>query len=137
MTVLSNDARRLLEQPRLAHLVALNTDGSPQVTTAWVGLDGDEIVSGDLAEHQKVGNIRKDPRVALSIEAEGKTNGFDNYLVVYGRARITDGGAPDLLQQLAETYRGPGVKYPPMPHPTPGYVTHVAVERVAGVGPWA
>jgi hypothetical protein len=85
-----------------------------------VGLDGDEIVSAHLAEHQKVRNIRNDPRVALSIEAEGKTNGFDNYLVVYGRARITEGGAPDLLQRLAETYLGPGVKYPPMADPPAG-----------------
>ena len=137
MTVLSDDARRVLEQPRLAHLVTLNSDGSPQVATVWVGLDGGEIVCGHLAEHQKVRNIRNDPRVALSIEAEGKTNGFDNYLVVYGRARITEGGAPDLLQRLAETYLGPGVKYPPMRDPPPGYVTHLAVERVAGVGPWA
>jgi hypothetical protein len=102
-----------------------------------VGLDGNEIVCGHLAQHQKVRNMRNDPRVALSIEAEGKTDGFDNYLVVYGRARITEGGAPDLLQRLAETYVGPGVKYPPMPDPPPGYVTHIAVERVAGIGPWA
>ena len=72
MTVLSDDARRVLEQPRVAHLVTLNADGSPQVTTVWVGLDGDEIVSAHLAEHQKVRNIRNDPRVALCIEAEGE-----------------------------------------------------------------
>jgi PPOX class probable F420-dependent enzyme len=137
MTVLSAHARRVLEQPRVAHLVTLNADGSPQVTTVWVGLDGDEIVCAHLAQHQKVRNVRNDPRVALSIEAEGKTHGFDNYLVVYGRGRITEGGAPDLLQRLAETYLGPGVKYPPMPDPPPGYVTHIAVERVAGIGPWA
>ena len=137
MTVLSDYARRVLQQPRVAHLVTLNSDGSPQVTTVWVGLDGDEIVSAHLAEHQKVRNIRNDPGVALSIEAEGKTNGFDNYLVVYGRARITEGGAPDLLQRLAETYLGPGVKYPPMRDTPAGYVTHLAVERVAGIGPWA
>ena len=117
MTLLSDDARRVLELPRLAHLVTLNANGSPQVSVVWVALDGDEIVSAHLARHQKVRNIRNDPRVALSIEAEGKTNGFDNYLVVYGRARITEGGAHDLLQRLAETYLGPEVKYPPMPDP--------------------
>ena len=55
-------------------------------------------------------NIRNDPRVALSVEAEGKTNGFDNYLVVYGRARIIEGGAPEWLQRLARRTSGPGVK---------------------------
>ncbi|HEY4026198.1 MAG TPA: PPOX class F420-dependent oxidoreductase [Candidatus Dormibacteraeota bacterium] len=136
MTILSDAARRAIEAPRLAHLTTLNPDGSPQVTAVWVGLDGDEIVSGHLSEHQKVRNVARDPRVALTIEAEGRTNGLDNYLVVYSRARVVEGGAPELLQRLAETYLGPGVRYPPMDDPPPGYVTRIAVERVAGIGPW-
>jgi hypothetical protein len=57
-------------------LHALNPDGSPQVTVVWVGLYGDEIVSAHLRAHRKV---QADPRVALSIEAEGKTVGLNNY----------------------------------------------------------
>jgi PPOX class probable F420-dependent enzyme len=122
----------------LAHLVTLNRDGSPQVTCVWVGLDGDEIVCGHLPRHRKVENIERDPRVALSIEAEGSNElGLKHYLIVYGRARITQGGAAELLQRLAETYLGPGVKFPPVPDPPPGYITHIAVDRLAGVGPWA
>jgi hypothetical protein len=34
-------------------------------------------------------------------------------------------------------YLGPGVKFPPMQDPPPGYITRIAVERVGGVGPWA
>ena len=63
--------------------------------------------------------------------------GLDEYLVVHGTARITEGGAPELLQRLAEVYLGPGVKFPPMPDPPPGFITRIAVDRVAGVGPWA
>jgi hypothetical protein len=59
------------------------------------------------------------------------------YLVVYGRARVTEGGAPELLQGLASTYIGPGVKFPPMPDPPPGFVTRITPERFAGIGPWA
>ncbi len=136
MTALSEAARRVIEQPRLAHLTTLDADGSPQVTLVWVGLDGDEIVSAHLGSYRKVRNVQADPRVALSIEAEGTTGGLSNYLVVYGRARVTEGGAPELLQRLAETYIGQGVKFPPMDDPPPGYVIHIAVERVAGVGPW-
>ena len=62
--------------------------------------------------------------------------GLTEYLVVHGRARITEGGAADLLQRLAYSYLGPNVKFPPMPDPPPGYVTRITVERVAGVGPW-
>ena len=131
-------ARELLESDALAHLVTLGTDGSPQVTCVWVGLDGDEIVSGHLsAAQKKLANIRRDPRVALSLETD-RTNDFGlrEYLVVHGRARLEEGGAPELLQRLAHVYLGADVKFPPMPNPPPGFVCRIAVERVGGIGPW-
>lgn len=95
-------------------------------------------MAAHLPEHRKVRNIRQDPRVALSIETDSRNEiGLQEYLVVYGQARITEGGAPELLQRLARTYIGPDVKFPPMDNPPPGFITHVTVERVAGVGPWA
>jgi PPOX class probable F420-dependent enzyme len=131
------EAREVLESDRLAHLVTLNPDGSPQVTCVWVGLEGDEIVSGHLGTRQKVRNIERDPRVALSIEAKGANElGLQEYLVVHGRARIQEGGAPELLQKLARTYIGPDAIFPPMPDPPPGFVTRITVERLGGVGPW-
>ncbi len=128
----------MLEGPALAHLVTLEPDGSPQVSIVWVGLDGDELVAGHLPEHRKLKNIRRDPRVALSVEAGTKNQiGLMEYIVIRGRARITEGGAPELLQRLAHTYLGPDVKFPTMPDPPPGYITHITVERIGGVGPWA
>jgi PPOX class probable F420-dependent enzyme len=137
MSSLSEAARAVVNSSALAHLVTLNPDGSPQVTVVWVGLDGDEIVAAHLAERRKVRNIRNESRVALSMET-GRHNdrGLTEYLVVYGTARITEGGAPELLQELAHTYLGPDVKFPPMDNPPPGYITHITVDRVAGVGPW-
>jgi PPOX class probable F420-dependent enzyme len=131
-------ARALLESDALAHFVTLNADGSPQVSIVWVGLEGDEIVAGHLFPQQKLRNIVRDPRVVLSLEGTG-TNaiGLREYLVVHGRARIEEGGAPELLQRLAQTYLGPGIPFPPMPEPPPGVRTVVTVERVGGVGPWA
>lgn len=136
--MLPESARPVLESNALGHLVTLGQDGSPQVTIVWVGLDGDEIVSGHLASHQKVRNIRNDGRVVLSIETPNiNDHGLQEYLVVYGTARITEGGAPELLQRLAHTYLGPEVKFPPMDNPPTGFVTRIKVDRVAGVGPWA
>ena len=137
-TSLPDSARAVLESPALAHLVTLNPDGSPQVTVVWVGLDGDEVVAAHLPEHRKVRNIRNDSRVALSIET-GTHNamGLTEYLVVYGTARITEGGAAELLQHLAHTYLGPDIRFPPIDDAPPGYITHITVDRVAGVGPWA
>src|SRR6266516_4313651 len=109
MTSLPDSARAVLNAPALAHLVTLNPDGSPQVSIVWVCLDGDEIVAGHLPEHRKVRNIRNDSRVALSIETSKRNAiGLNEYLVIYGTARITEGGAAELLQKLAHTYLGPG-----------------------------
>ena len=138
---LNDSARDLIGKGADGTLVTLNPDGSPQVSLVWVALrstpDGDELVTAHLAEHKKVRNIRNDSRVALSIETDTRNAvGLNEYLVVYGTARITEGGAAELLQQLAHTYLGPEVRFPPMDNPPPGYITHITVDRVAGVGPW-
>jgi PPOX class probable F420-dependent enzyme len=131
-------ARAVLEGPALAHLVTLEPDGRPQISIVWAGLDGDELVAGHLPEHRKIRNIRRDPRVALSVEAGTRNEmGLDEYIVIHGRARVTEGGAAELLQELAKTYLGPDVKFPPVDDPPPGFITHIEVERIGGVGPWA
>ena len=138
MPGIPDSARELIESSALAHLVTLNEDGSPQVSCVWVGLEDDEIVCAHLPRNKKVRNIENDSRVALSIERDSLSGmGLREYLVVYGKARITEGGAPELLNELAQTYLGEGSDFPPMPDPPPGYVTRIQVERVAGVGPWA
>ena len=137
MTELHPAARAVLESDALAHVVTLNPDGSPQVTGVWAGLEGDEIVTGHLAPYRWLRNVERDPRVALSfVTGELDERGIHVYLVIYGRARITEGGAPELLQRLAHVYMGPDVRFPPMDDPPPGYVMRIAVERVTGAGPW-
>jgi PPOX class probable F420-dependent enzyme len=138
MSVIPESARAVLESDALAHLVTLNPDGSPQVSIVWVGLEGDDVVSAHLREQQKLRNIRRDPRVALSLET-GVTNamGLREYLVVHGRATIEEGGGPEWLQRLAHTYLGPDVTFPPMPDPPPGFRLRIVVDRVGGIGPWA
>ena len=77
--------RKVVESGRLAHLVTLNRDGSPQVTCVWVGVEGDEIVVAHLAEHLKVKNVRRDGRVSFSIETDGVSpQGLNEYLIVHG-----------------------------------------------------
>ena len=134
---ISKSVRKLIESGTLAHLVTINPDGSPQVTIVWIRLDGDDIVCGHLGERQKIQNIRNDSRVAISLEAKTKNGiGMAEYVVLYGDATIEEGGAPELLQRLAEIYVGPGVKFPPMENPPAGFITRVRVHRIAGVGSW-
>ena len=138
MADLHPEAIELIESDALAHMVTLNPDGSPQVTCVWVGLDDGEIVSAHLGRYQKIKNIERDPRVAISMEGEGLSDrGLRRYLVVRGTARIQEGGGPEVLQRLAHTYIGPDAKYPPMDDPPPGYVIRLTPEKIGGEGPWA
>jgi PPOX class probable F420-dependent enzyme len=134
---LSDDARRLIDSPAVATVVTLRPDGSPHISAAWVGLDDGEIVFGTLDDQPKLQNLRRDPRITISVFSDRVNQwGLREYLVIEGRARVTEGGAPELLQDLAHTYLGPDVVFPAMPNPPPGYVTRVTIERVSGIGPW-
>ena len=134
---LPDEARALLESDAVAHVVTIDEDGSPQVTAAWVGLEGDEIVLATIPDQRKLRNLRRDPRIALSVPSTTRNAwGLLEYLVVYGTARITVGGAPEMLQRLARTYLGSNVVFPAMPDPPPGFVTRITPERLGGVGPW-
>ena len=138
MVKLSDTVRRFIEGGPLAHVVTLNRHGDPDVSMAWVGLDGDEVVIGTLGDQRKLRNLRADPRIALSFAAPGRTEiGLDRYLVLRGRARVTEGGAPELLQRLARVYLGPDVVFPPMPDPPPGFTIRISVVRASGVGDWS
>jgi PPOX class probable F420-dependent enzyme len=134
--VLSDEARAVLESGRLAHFTTIARDGRPHTTIVWVGVEGDEIVIGKLQADQKLANIARDPRVSLSMEAEGDQLGMQNYLVVEGHARVVEGGAPQLLQRLARRYIGPDATFPPMPDPPEGFVIRVTPDKVRGMGPW-
>ncbi len=135
---LNDAARTLIASGPLGHMVTINPDGSPQVSVVWVGLDGDDLVTAHLSSRQrKLANLRRDPRVVLSFEGTASNPiGMREYLVVHGEATITSGGAPALLHRLAQTYVGPGTHFPPMRNPPEGFVVHVRVARVGGLGPW-
>jgi hypothetical protein len=100
-------------------------------------VDGDDIVTAHLFASKKVRNIRNDGRVAITFECDTKSAmGLAEYLVIYGQATIEEGGAPELLQELARVYMGPEVKFPPMDDPPPGFISRIKVEKISGVGPW-
>jgi PPOX class probable F420-dependent enzyme len=134
--MLSDAIRALVAAGPLAHVVTVAADGSPQVSLAWVGIEGDELVIGTLFDQPKLRNLRRDPRIALSFVTGGRNPiGLDKYLVLHGHARVTEGGAAEVLARLAKTYIGPDVVFPPMPDPPPGFVIRITVDRVAGIGP--
>jgi len=127
-----------LTSATLCHLTTLNSAGSPQVNVVWVGIENEEFVIGHLAEHKKVRNIRRDTRVALSMLGD-KTNaqGLREYVVIYGNARVSEGGAVPLLERLGQIYLGSTVDFPPPAmRNIPGYITRITPTALAGIGPW-
>jgi PPOX class probable F420-dependent enzyme len=136
-SVLPESAKAVVLSEALAHLSTLNESGSIHVTLAWTGLEDGEVVIATIPDQKKLWNMRRDPRVTVSWETEDINDwGLREYLVIKGRARVTEGGAPELLQELAYTYIGPGVKFPPMPDSPPGFVTRISIDHIGGVGPW-
>ena len=87
MTTLPAELRELIESGPLAHLTTINADGSPQVSVIWIGLDGDDVVSGHMNWYAKLRNIERDPRVVLSFEAPRDRGAFLNPYAVL-RARV-------------------------------------------------
>lgn len=136
--MLPDSVREFLAAAPYGHVATLDEDGAPYVTLAWFGVDGDRLVFATLFDQRKLRNLRRDPRVTVSFEGTGTNpHGLREYVVVDGRAEVSEGGAPELLQELAHRYLGPDVTFPPMPDPPPGFVTRIDVEDVRGVGPWS
>ena len=136
---LPETAKDVIRAGALGHMVTNGRDGAPQVTCVWVAVDGDDLLTAHLNPGlRKIRNVRRDPRVAISFEGtEVRPPGLREYLVVHGRATVEEGGAPELLQELARVYLGPDVKFPPMDDPPPGVRLRVRVDRLSGIGPWA
>jgi hypothetical protein len=120
----------LQESNAVATVVTLN--GSAHVSAAWIGLDADEIVFGSLPDQRKLQNLRRDPRIVVSVQSlRMNAWGLREYVVLEGTARITEGGGPPPAH--GPHLPGPRMRFPAMTDPPPGSVTHVRVERVTGV----
>ncbi|MBV0916858.1 PPOX class F420-dependent oxidoreductase [Mycobacteroides chelonae] len=138
---LHDAARVLIGAGADATLVTINPDGTPQVSVVWVAVqstpEGDELVAAHLSgNYKKLRNIRRDPHVAVTILAPSQPGQQREYLSVTGSARVAEGGAPELLSQLAIALLGSDEHFPPPGSPE-GYLTRIRVESVGGHGPWA
>lgn len=89
------------------------------------------LVAGHLADHLKLRNVRRDPRVTLSVESDVPFEGFSPYLVIKGIARVEEGGAVDVLRRITkDQFPPPGGDYPA------GFVTRISPQKISGTGPW-
>jgi PPOX class probable F420-dependent enzyme len=62
-----DDVRQLLEGPNYVHLATLRANGSPRNWVVWAGLEGERILICTGEATWKAKDMRRDPRVALSV----------------------------------------------------------------------
>ncbi len=101
---LSPEESKLLEGPNYGQLATIMPDGSPQITTVWVGYDGTYVIVNTAEGRQKPRNVNRDPRVALEVTA--KDDPYD-LLRIRGRVvEVTREGAWEHINKLSHKYRG-------------------------------
>jgi PPOX class probable F420-dependent enzyme len=103
--MLNPDVRRHIEGTPVAHLATVLPDGSPHTAPLWVDTHGERIVFLTGPGSRKARNLRRDPRVALSLTAAD--NPFEP-VVVRGRVvEWIDGDAAwEIVDRIAAKYIG-------------------------------
>jgi PPOX class probable F420-dependent enzyme len=102
-----DDARRLLDRPNFAHVATILPDGGPQPTPVWYVRDGDEVLFSTVRGRSKERNLRRDPRIALSVHDQEQPY---VYVQLRGTATITADEGYALITGLGQRYLG-------MPYP--------------------
>lgn len=101
---LTDDLLALLHQPSTCYIATVMADGSPQITQTWVDTDGEHVLINSVEGFQKIKNIRRDPRVALTVSDPQNPS---RYHALRGQVLdITADGAADHIEHLARRYLG-------------------------------
>jgi PPOX class probable F420-dependent enzyme len=103
--MLDPDLRRVLDGASIAHLGTVLPDGAPHNTPVYVGTHDDHIVIFTGPGTRKARNLRRDPRLALSIAPND--NPFEPVTI---RGRVIDWIEGDpawrIIDRLAMKYNG-------------------------------
>ena len=105
MAELSDKARKLFEDPNILFVATVNSDGSPQVTPVWTHVEDDRVTFNTAKGRVKERNMRRDPRIGLSITA--RDNPMEKVDVI-GRVvdMIVGQDADNQIDDFAEKYIG-------------------------------
>jgi PPOX class probable F420-dependent enzyme len=104
MSVLTPGIRALFEGKNFGHLATIMPDGSPQVTVVWVDVEGDNILVNTAEGRVKPANVRRDPRVAISIYDQ--VSPYRSAAVQGEVVEIRSQGAAEHIDKLAKKYTG-------------------------------
>ena len=87
----------------LANLATLKRDGSTQVSPTWYGYKDGKFVVSTAGFTAKARNVRRDPRVSLSIASSDEPYA---YVLVHGRAKVSTEGMEATVTSISVRYKG-------------------------------
>jgi len=103
--MLEPDVRRVLDTTAVAHLATVLPDGSPHSVPLWVGAEGDRVAILTGPGSRKARNLRRDPRVALSLAPPD-----DPFTPVIVRGQVVEwlegDAAWEVIDRIATRYTG-------------------------------
>ncbi len=103
--MLDSNVRRVLDGTSLAHLATVLPDGAPHSVPVWIGTEGDRIAILTGPGSRKARNLRRDPRVALSLTAADRP-----YEPIVVRGRVVDwlegDAAWEICDRISTKYTG-------------------------------
>lgn len=103
--MLTERDRRILEAPNFASIATAMPDGAPQVSTVWIDLDGDDVLVNTGEGLVKTENVRRDPRVAISV-ADQQEDPYEQVVIRGSVVEISTEGADEHIDRLAKKYLG-------------------------------
>jgi PPOX class probable F420-dependent enzyme len=103
-TVIPEQYQDLLTAKALAHVATVGPHGEPQVNPVWFGWDGQHLLFSQTTTRQKLKNLGRDPRIAVSIVDPTNPG---RYLELRGRV-VEVRPDPDkaFIDQMANKYLG-------------------------------
>jgi PPOX class probable F420-dependent enzyme len=123
--------KKLLQDKAYGHVVTFNAEGKPQLTMVWMDVDGDEVTFNTAEGRRKPQNLRRDPRIMVSVQDR---NDPQVYAVFHGKAGVTEAGADDHIDKLAKRFLGAD-KYPFRQPGEKRVIVRISVDRIGGFGP--
>ena len=128
---LPESVKKVLQDKAYGHVVTRDASGRPQVTMVWTDVDGDEVLFNTAEGRVKLQNLRKDPRIVISVQDR---NNPQAYLTIHGTANVTEAGADAHIDKLAKRFLGAD-KYPFRQPGEKRLIVRVKADRIGGFAP--
>jgi PPOX class probable F420-dependent enzyme len=87
-----------------AHVATVDPTGHPQNTVMWVDRDGDLLVLNTAAGRAKWHNLRRDPRVGISVSPVDEP--YANYSLKGRVVEMRTSDGDEVIDRLAHKYLG-------------------------------